>query len=197
MWPGRIKYTGKGEVFLTDERGRTIAVPRTTLVEVTGDNGHPDATVKIEVRDGRPEVVELHVVAKPAGREVRTGDMALFNMDNLVANVLKDMHREMEPVQESRAGEFVTYFADAKPDAAQSRWTADSVVRERRSVGRRGVSELELQRVAEVYREHASGHPVQAVEALLGCSRRTASRRIKQAEEAGLLPATTQGKKRL
>lgn len=57
---------------------------------------------------------------------------------------------------------------------------------------------LTLDRVAVIYRDHAypGGKPVEAVAKALGCSRSTASRRIKAAEHADLLPPTTKGKKR-
>jgi Holliday junction resolvasome RuvABC DNA-binding subunit len=55
--------------------------------------------------------------------------------------------------------------------------------------------DAELKEVARVYRENVDSRPVEAVEAL-GYSRRTAARRIQQARLKGLLPPTTQGKRK-
>lgn len=54
----------------------------------------------------------------------------------------------------------------------------------------------DLERVAAVYLEHVADKPVEAVAEDLDCSRATASRRIKAAADAGLLPPTTPGRKR-
>lgn len=56
--------------------------------------------------------------------------------------------------------------------------------------------EIRDERVAEIFREHVGGAPTQAVAALLGVASRTAARRVQQARDAGLLPATKQGKKK-
>jgi hypothetical protein len=62
---------------------------------------------------------------------------------------------------------------------------------------RRGeVTHAELKEVASVYREHLDASPTRAVSLLLGYSERTAARRVQQARAAGLLPATTPGKRK-
>lgn len=54
----------------------------------------------------------------------------------------------------------------------------------------------ELAEVAAVYREHVDTSPVLAVQQVMGYrSHRTAARRVEKAREAGLLPATSQGRK--
>jgi hypothetical protein len=50
--------------------------------------------------------------------------------------------------------------------------------------------------VARIYQEHLDAHPAKAVALLGGYTERTAARRIKEAENAGLLPPTTPGRKR-
>ena len=62
---------------------------------------------------------------------------------------------------------------------------------------RRGSSRAELERVASIYAEHVDRDPVAQVQVLMGYgSSRTAARRVKEAEEAGLLSRTTPGKRR-
>lgn len=62
---------------------------------------------------------------------------------------------------------------------------------------RRGVREVELQRVVDIYRANIDFNPTFAVFREMGYnSGRTAARRVEQARAAGLLPPTTQGRKR-
>ena len=62
---------------------------------------------------------------------------------------------------------------------------------------RRGSTHAELEQVARIYQEHIDRGPVEAVKQLMGYgSTRTGARRVKEAEAAGLLPATTPGKRR-
>ena len=76
-------------------------------------------------------------------------------------------------------------------------WDALSGVETAVKAPRRGVTRAEITKVAETYLKNADADPTTAVQNLLGYgSRRTAERRIKQAEEAGLLPRTTPGKRR-
>jgi hypothetical protein len=92
------------------------------------------------------------------------------------------------------------------PDGNAFNWmwrqTEENADRARRAVyearkARRGpVSRAALEEVAKVYREHLEASPTRAVSLLLGYSERTAARRVQQAREAGLLPATTPGKRK-
>ncbi len=76
-------------------------------------------------------------------------------------------------------------------------WRAISEVNEAVEAPRRGVTRLELEQVAKVYRENVHGSPVKAVQVSLGCnSERTAARRVEQARDEGLLPPTTAGKRK-
>lgn len=59
----------------------------------------------------------------------------------------------------------------------------------------REVTLAELEQVAEVYRQNIDNNPTEAVRRHFGYSARTASRRVNQAREKGLLSRTTQGRK--
>jgi hypothetical protein len=193
-WPGKVSIRGH-------EGGRhgrpvmlgTTLVPPVATFEVSGSGGAPDALVRFEIRDGRPECTEITVKASPSGRGIRSADMGLFNIDNLVTNVFAELGRRLRP---NPAAPW-EHIADYPVTDERERWSIKGDVATARTATRRGrPSAEELERVAEIYREHVGGAPTQAVAALLGVSWRTAARRVQQARDAGLLPATTQGKKK-
>lgn len=183
VWEGRRRVTGKGglvalgEPWRIEVNGQEMAVvPREAVMTFDGEQGSPDAMMRFEVRDGRPECVEIIVRAKPDGRGIRSADLRMVNIDTQAVEVLTDLGTigvvdERAVVNTRRA------------------------VQEARASRRGTVTREELERVAELYRENPDA-PTQAVEMLLGYSKRTAARRVKQAEEAGLLPVTSPGKKR-
>lgn len=162
------------------EFGDTVVPARVAYV-IEGSDGSPSLEILFEIREGQPVCVDVHIEASADGRGIRTGDLnALPGLDRLA----EDMFLE---------------FAIKKPDpdkpfdwfirGQQERKTA------RRDVHTRG--DAELKEVARVYRENVDARPLEAVVAYLGnCSRRTASRRIDQARAKGLLPPTTQGKRK-
>ncbi len=151
--------------------------------------GDPDLVARVEVVDGRPVLAEVHARMRPGGREIELRDLAQpFSSETLVAGAWS----RFASVQDGRSASAVGGADDTERDSIRG------VVSRSRN-RRRLVPHAELLRVAEVYREHAGhrdGKPVQAVAEALGFSRATASRRIKEAELAGLLPATTPGKRR-
>jgi hypothetical protein len=70
------------------------------------------------------------------------------------------------------------------------------LARQRRPEGYRQITPELLKGVAEVYRRHIDGAPTQAVAKTFGVKPRMASVYVDRARQAGLLPQTTQGKKR-
>jgi Family of unknown function (DUF6214) len=181
-WAGTGRVVGRGSrpVFL----GQTL-VPAEAVWEFSGEDGEPDVFARFEVRDGRPECVELRLLAKPDGRGLRTSDLGLWQLDNFAINVFATLG---EPLNVATAS--------AEPPRTEAgEWIVRRDVTEAR-LAKRGTPGVEdLKRVADIYRRHLdSGAPVRAVSAALGLSSRTASRRVEQAREAGLLPATTRGK---
>ncbi|WP_216211662.1 hypothetical protein [Amycolatopsis aidingensis] len=151
-------------------------VPAAITWTVTGDKGTPDLRMEFAVRDGRPECTGFHVVASPQGRPVRTSDLAGLNVDVLVRDVFMefaDVVTEEDPLS-----------AETRPADEREMWQRRKVVEDAQATGR-GPSLEELQQVVAVYREHPKA-PMQAVELVLGYSRRTAYRRVQQARERGL-----------
>jgi hypothetical protein len=173
-----------------ESRGQRFAVPRRVTVFLEGDNdrGHPDLRVECSMEDGQPLVREVHIVAKPEGRPVRDADLASLSLDKLALRAFLEHAMTLE---ENPAGGWV---ATPITDEATG-WRAVGAIDSAQKQSR-GPSMVELRRVAEIYQADTSGAPSAAVAAVLGYSPRTAHRRVKQAEEAGLLPKTTRGKRR-
>lgn len=150
-----------------------VLVPSGLTMTLAGELGDPDASVRFEVRDGRPECVEFIVRAKPAGRAVRGSDLSMLNVDALAETAFLN-------------------FATGTEARALGGSSDEESWRLRKGIGDaihapgRGPSRAELEEVARIYREHPNA-PTNAVEQLLGYSRRTASRRVQQAREAGVL----------
>ncbi|PSK99753.1 hypothetical protein CLV30_11756 [Haloactinopolyspora alba] len=154
-------------------------VPRKTRMESVGEKGAPDLYADFEIRDGVPECVSLVWKSKAEGRGVRTVDLSTIAMDKLALKAfmvhayVPDSRGALRQVDLSDERE--VWGAIGEVDAAIARRS-------------RGANPAELERVAEVYEEHAStGTPTKAVEQLLGYTRRTAARRVQQAKEAGLI----------
>lgn len=174
-----------------ENRGQRFAVPRKVTVFLKGhtDRGHPDLRVECSMEDGQPLVRELHIVAKPAGRALRDADLAELSLDKLARNAFLEHAMKIEP---NSAGGWIGTPIQGDEEA---HWRAQGAI-EATQKRTRGPSLAELKRVAEVYQADRAGAPAAAVETVLGYTARTAHRRIKQAEVAGLLPTTTRGKRR-
>jgi hypothetical protein len=174
-WFGRARVEGSGGLIALD--GGAVVPPKARMT-FDGIKGTPDVVMSFEVRDSRPECTSVIVTAKPNGRGIRTADMQMFNIDNLAIGVF---------------GQLATTGVRDQQYAEQ----AVRSVHEARLSRRGALTRDELEEVAKVYREHLDASPTKAVKLLLGYSSdRTAARRVKQAEDAGLLPKTTQGKRR-
>lgn len=186
VWEGKITMSAP----LGGKRGRPVrlgkyAVPRTVSVTMTGAKGGPDLAMVFEMRDGRPECVDIHISAKPRGRGIRNADLAVFNIDTMAEGAF--LRHAME-VQELPSGA----VAMTPLSSENQRRDAHKDVYEARRRTRGVVSEEELQQVADIYRSHLGAAPVQAVTTLLGYSERTAARRIKEARHRGILDGDRQ-----
>jgi hypothetical protein len=166
------------------------AVPRRVVFSMNGERREPDLTMTFEVRDGRPECVEVIITAKPEGRGVTTADLQVFNLDAMATNVFTQF--AMRVTERTQAGVRLDFPAD---ETTARRAQRD--VYEARKTRRGSVTRTELEEVARIYREHLDSSPTRMVR-LLGRydSERTAARRVQQARAAGLLPKTTPGKRK-
>jgi hypothetical protein len=179
----------RGTPVILTLRGRRYAVPPRVSVEFVGEGDEPDVTLQCAMTDGVPTVREIRITAKPDGKQIRDAhldELALSRMARRAfaefASLVMVQSEQQLTVESPLTGPQETEV-DRDMFELQQR--------------RRGPSRSELEEVARVYLEHAQTSPTAAVEAILGYSARTAHRRIKSAEEAGLLPSTTPGKKRL
>lgn len=168
--------------------------------------GKPDQPIlrmTLEVRQGIPSFTRIEIVAASDGVEIAASHIGLVR-DNL--EWWRDMiarnsaQKSAERVKVGTAG----WDTITAPDWAEAD-TADAVAKQvRRGPGaRRKATDARHERVATIYRAHIDGKPLAALrDAFRGpsgepISRRTAARYAKEAEEAGYLPPTTQGKKRV
>jgi hypothetical protein len=197
-WAGKVeirRLCGGADLLLLDD---VLLYPRAVFT-VVGEGGEPDATVAFEVHplpehppgnpyllthrvnDVRPEVIGIHIAAKPNGRGITTADLRSFALDELTTDV---------------------FTVVGTPHVPPFRTPADDyrhigrTVREARSKSRGRVTRAELEEVARVYREFVGSTPTRAVQLAGNYSERTAARRVQQARAAGLLPQTTPGKRK-
>jgi hypothetical protein len=174
-----------------DVRIGDFVMPRQAQFAIEGANGDPDLVVLLEVRDGRPQVVDVHASAKPDGRPLRTSDLQLLSLDALTISVFARLAMRSTYDPETN----VTTMSPIGDE--REFWQAINATDAAVKAPRRGSTRAELEQVATVYQANIGRRPVAAVMATLGySSERTAARRVQQARAAGLLPETTPGKAR-
>ena len=193
-WGGSIRF----EPLVGGRHGGYVpwgdaAVPRRVRMTMEGYSGAPDLKLLFELRDERPECVEVTVTTKPGGRGIAASDLQVLQrrLGALVAEAFGRV--AAKPFYRARDGQ----FAGAYGSIGEERYTR--VVRdlyEARASRRGTVTRAELEEVARIYREHLKAGPTRMVGVLLGLRERTAARRVQQAREAGLLPKTTPGKRK-
>lgn len=174
-----------------DVRIGDYVMPREAWWTVEGSKGSPDLRMRFEVREGRPQCVEVHVEAKPDGRPVRTSDLQVLSLDAATISVFSSLALRSSYDPE-------TNVTTLEPIGSEREfWHAVNAADAAVKAPRRGTTRAELEQVAKVYRDNISGRPVESVRVTMGYgSERTAARRVEQARAAGLLPATTPGKKK-
>jgi hypothetical protein len=186
---GRVTHVNRSAVTVAADGSVDYGLPPVTLGDtvmparvayvIEGSHSSPSLQIEFEIRKGQPVCVDVHVEASPGGRGIRTGDLnTLPGLDKLAEEVFLG-------------------FATKRPDPDKP---FDWFIRgqQERKAAKQDVhtrGDAELKEVVRVYRANVSGRPVAAVEEL-GYSRRTAARRIQQARSKGLLPPTTQGKRK-
>jgi len=163
------------------------AIPGEILVEVRGGTNESDLEMKIEVRQGIPVYTELTLRARPDGPEIRDKDLESLYLGEWLEEIVAGCSWTL-PTESGRT----LIFAKE----ADLREALSNVRRVRSTRKRNRISQERLQKVAEVYREHVSERPTEAVSRVFGVSHRTAARYVQQARESGHLPETTPGKRK-
>lgn len=147
--------------------------------------GNPDMFVKVAVRDGSPQVVELSFISQRGQSEVRPKHVRDLDLEQLA----KDLY----------AFEVV----DADLDDGTAVWeranlAADKFIgRQRLPRDYRRIDDALLREVAEVYRANFSSAPTQAVAKHFGVKDRMAATYVKKARDRNLMSQTKQGKKQI
>lgn len=188
-WKGKwnVRPAGKSTARLS-WRGLDYLVPTAAVASVVGADDLPDLMAQVALVDGAPVITQLSITSKPHGMAVRDSHLDGLSMDKLARTTLLEMAIRIERTED---GVKLGHIEDQTSDM----WAVvDAFDHAQKS--RRGPSSALLQQVADIYRAHVDQSPARAVAEVLSLPQRTAARRIKQAEEAGLLPKTTPGKKR-
>ncbi len=166
-------------------------VPRRMRVEIgiglegPPADGGPVVRLWLEVVGDRPQCREVQIVSQPwqtGGREVRQGDLESLCLSAWVERVFA--------------------LAALPSFATQDDWRAaqpglrKAVAAARRGRGDRKVTREFLAEVAAVYRRNVADRPTQTVADAFGIAHSTAAEYVRRARAAGLLPATTSGKRK-
>jgi hypothetical protein len=149
----------------------------------------PTVFARVEVRDGVPQVVEIRVLSRPGQREVRQVDLRSIQVGAMI-HLLAGFSLQ---VFNSRRGRKVVERPGPGSEAFED--AVGALIRARRAGATRAVTPQLLERVAEVYRANIRRAPTRAVREAFMVSERTASEYVQRARRAGLLPATTPGRK--
>lgn len=163
------------------------AVPRAMDIEFVSVDSQPSLQMRIEVRDGVPLCVKVEIEAAENGREVRSVDLRAVRIEDWVEDIVSAVAGKIEWNDDGHAT--IKYARTEEAERAAAR-----AIRQARATTRGNVQKR-LPEVAEVYRRHFEGRPVEAVGAAFGVSYRTAGRYVQLCRDAGLLPPTTPGKK--
>lgn len=159
-------------------------VPR--VIEVTFPGGshapEPACSFTIEVIDGVPLCTRLELVRRPEVErsEVRGDALRRVQLDTWIEDIVAAASARVVAVDSHNV-----VMDRASNTEAERRARSD--VRRMMARGRRKITDDHLQKVAEVYTQHADHKPAQAVQEAFGASERTAFRWIAAAREAGVL----------
>lgn len=161
-------------------------VPSAISVEIRGGPAQPDLSMEIEVRQGIPVWTKVCVHSRPDGPEVREKDLSQIRLNDWLEQIVAQTSMKITGVP----GQWGAGWSKPVDDTSA---LADM---QRVRSGRSRMSQERLSKVAEIYREHLSDRPTEAVSRAFGVSHRTAARHVQQARERGLLPPTVPGKKK-
>lgn len=191
VWMGmtQVQITGTGFARLASREDH-YSVPKEVVLTHIGDLDQPDLMARAALIDGAPVITQLSITSKPKGSPVRNTHLDDLSMDKLALRAMLEMATQIEQTDAKMFR--LTRVGKQETDTWQVVGALDEVQKTRP----RNTSPALLAQVAEIYTKHLDRAPTQAVATTLGLSQRTAARRVKQAEDAGLLPSTTQGKKR-
>lgn len=152
-------------------------VPPAIHVTFPGAEGHPGLEMRLEVVEGVPQCRELRIASVDGGRGVEGRDLGVVRLGEWIDAIVG---RFSDRIVEERDGQIVAVVRSGETLRAAA-------------MVRRARQHRDLGEVASVYRS-AKRAPTKAVAEHFGVAHRTAALWVKQARDAGLLPATTPGR---
>jgi hypothetical protein len=160
-----------------------------TWLELTieGHDG-PNLFRRIEVRDGRPELVAMSWWSMPGQREIKQKDLRNLPVASILDEVYPTFVTHVDHVNKQ-----VLVAAGDSPAFYAARKFVDNI---RAGPTHRAITPELLKSVAEVYRRNIDRAPTQAVARSFGVKSRMASTYVDRARREGYLPPTKQGKKK-
>ena len=162
-----------------------VEIPTWISQRQLGGSG-PDVFVRIELRGGSPQVVQLSFTSERHQNEVQQKHLRSVDVDRLATDLLATWI----------AGQFT------EPEASEGEYEDAELVAikflEHQRLPReyRVITNDFLRSVGEVYRKNISHAPTKAVARAFGVKDRMASTYVDRARKKGYLPPTTQGQKK-
>ena len=153
-----------------------------TYVEMPDDPSLPYFVVECEhsERDLLPRIMAVHVIKRPASREVRSSDMRRIRLEDVIEDAWRQASRRPSTVQTDDAGPAELL------SAAQREEEIKRTGRGLRSRARRKITDALLEEIASIYHTHlATGAPTKAVGEHFELAPSTASLYVKRARDAG------------
>lgn len=190
-----------------------------TWVELTTTGGvDPDRYVRVELRDGSPQVVELRWTSQPHQSEISPKHLRQTDLSNLATDLVASALAMNHPVGDTTVGkqfrelqqqlrhsmdqpealdEHLALIQENKRITAEARRMAQTFMeRQRRPREHRVITDSFLKLVAEVYRANFDRAPTKAVAKKFNVRDRMASTYVQRARRTGYLPPTKQGQKK-
>ena len=144
-----------------------------------------------EVRDGRPQCREVHVLVTEKGHEVTVSAFAGIRIDDALEMAIKHLFT-------GYSGEIddPSHRRMQQDDSKTMRYALSAVqeTRSARAARKVKITDAMLRDVAEVYRANLSNRPTAAVAEHVGMEHRTGAIYVKQTRERGFLGAAVKGK---
>lgn len=181
--------------YMGGQRGGTVRfgdfmVPKHLTVEFEPDPLQPEGrrrpllVMEYEIRDGNPICTDLRVTSRPGDRPVRITDLGVINIEEIGATAFAQHAWRITSDQGHTIAAKLEALLD--PDAVDTMKSKLNSARDMNHIG----SITELRDVARVYLDPINrSKPSKAVAETLGYSHRsTASRRIADARQKGLIP---------
>jgi hypothetical protein len=162
-------------------------VPPAIDVHFGGVDGQPELVMRLGVLDGQPQCRELCLKSTDGGRGVRALDLAAVKIESWIEDIFGLFAQEI--VSEEPGRTIAVQRVGTEVAAARDMHGA------RKGRGARTITPALLEQVAAVYTANLSARPLQAVADSRGVSYSMASKYVRAARDAGLLPETTPGRK--